>query len=193
MKLSQLLGVVIGSAAASVLATSPAKALVFNVNGNSYDIVVKQTSYAADALLLEKQPWWGWGNDRLAADAAREVGNQLGSPNFFNLANLGYNGPSGPLFAQGLDLFTDGWYVSYTSWFGNVLNNGTWGFYGSSPIASNRYYAIVSTPVPIHNIPGGATIPSLATLLALGAMRKAKKSIASKTRIASRYSNGSLG
>lgn len=32
------------------------------------------------------------------------------------------------------------------------------------------------------NIPGGATIPTVGSLLALGAMRKARKSIASKTR-----------
>jgi hypothetical protein len=34
------------------------------------------------------------------------------------------------------------------------------------------------------DIPGGATIPSVGALLALGAMRKARKSIASKTRLA---------
>ncbi|WP_143046363.1 hypothetical protein [Trichormus sp. NMC-1] len=47
------------------------------------------------------------------------------------------------------------------------------------------FSAVATEVVPVpFDIPGGATIPVAGSLLALGAMRKVKKSIALKTRIA---------
>jgi len=62
--------------------------------------------------------------------------------------------------------------------------------YGIFPFNSNfRALAAsssgnISTPTPVpFDIPGGATIPAVGGLLALGLMRKARKSLASNTRI----------
>lgn len=52
----------------------------------------------------------------------------------------------------------------------------------TSDLAGSNTFA-TATPVPFE-IPGGATIPSIGALLALGAIRGVRKSIASNTRIA---------
>ncbi|MBD2500404.1 hypothetical protein [Anabaena azotica] len=66
----------------------------------------------------------------------------------------------------------------------NIASGGTL----ASPSVINNNpaqvtFVPVSTAVPF-DIPGGATIPALGGLLALGAMRKAKKNLAAKTAIA---------
>lgn len=58
---------------------------------------------------------------------------------------------------------------------------------GFTPIAFGASGSVISSPataVPF-DIPGGATIPTVGSLLALAAMRKVRKSIASKTSVAS--------
>jgi hypothetical protein len=81
-------------------------------------------------------------------------------------------------------------------WYGylNSTDSYAFAFYGSSDFGTGYYQeaeggiggtiiytAAASVP---FDIPGGATIPAFGGLLALGAMRKARKSIASKTRLA---------
>ncbi|RUS98283.1 hypothetical protein DSM107003_13710 [Trichormus variabilis SAG 1403-4b] len=61
---------------------------------------------------------------------------------------------------------------------GNLFTFNNSGFAGTT-------YSQISAPTAVpFDIPGGATIPTVGSLFALALMRKAKKSIASKNRIA---------
>jgi hypothetical protein len=164
MKLSRILPFVVGSAAAGILVSSvsPAQALVFNVGGTDYDVTTATGTYNSLITQLQSEPWWG--NSALAVQFASTVNNQLGLP----------NGGQGPFFAFGTGLF---------------INSQVWSGSGVSQIGIDSTTTITwatttpATPVPF-DIPGGATIPTVGSLLALALMRKAKKSMASKTRIA---------
>ncbi|MBD2569571.1 hypothetical protein [Anabaena lutea] len=64
------------------------------------------------------------------------------------------------------------------------INSSNSGFnFNAGPIQSITFTASPTAAVPF-NIPGGATIPTVGSLFALALMRKAKKSLASKTPIA---------
>ncbi|WP_413171632.1 hypothetical protein [Anabaena azotica] len=165
MKLSRILPLVVGTAAAGILASSasPAQALVFNVGGTNYDVTTVTGTYNDLATTLQSQVWWG--NSALAQQFAQTVNIQLGLPNISEAS---------PFFAYGE---TSGepniWYFS-DEILQTQLQAGTeWTYATATPDAS----------VPF-DIPGGATMPTVGSLFALALMRKVKKSIASKTHIA---------
>ncbi|MBD2140669.1 hypothetical protein H6F39_04565 [Anabaena sp. FACHB-1250] len=57
--LSRLLPLVVGSAAAGVLALmSPAKAVVLTVNGTPYDVTTIQGTYLDNQDRIKSTPWW---------------------------------------------------------------------------------------------------------------------------------------
>lgn len=85
---------VLSTAALPFLSASPAAAVVVNVGGNSYDVMVLNTSYDASTSVFQlppigQMPWWG--NDLLASDFAAQVYNSLGS---------GWDADYGPVFAH---------------------------------------------------------------------------------------------
>ncbi|MEA5576932.1 hypothetical protein [Anabaena sp. UHCC 0451] len=168
MNLSHLLPLLVGSAVAGVLASmSPAQALVFNVGGTDYEVTTQTGTFLDLSTTLQQNPWWG--NGAIASDAA--IGSSsLGVNEFFQ----------GPIFAY--SVFDQGSAVAgyYENTFGGVAI-GDIGVLA----ADVQVYAVATaaTPVPF-DIPGGATIPTVGSLIALGAMRKVKKSLALKTRIA---------
>ncbi|MBE9218958.1 hypothetical protein [Dolichospermum flos-aquae] len=58
--LSRLLPLVVGSAAAGVLASmSPAKAVVLTVAGTSYNVTTINGTYNDNNKKIESTPWWG--------------------------------------------------------------------------------------------------------------------------------------
>jgi hypothetical protein len=80
------------------LGTLPAHAVVVNLSGNSYDVLVANRSYDGDPSLFNTttMPWFTGdsANNSLAYDFAQAVYNQLGSNAYPGFAGLG-----GPLFA----------------------------------------------------------------------------------------------
>ncbi|MEA5578944.1 hypothetical protein [Anabaena sp. UHCC 0451] len=164
MKISQILPLVVGSAAAGILASiSPAQALVFNIGGTNYDVTTVTGSSLSLSPLLTSQVWWG--NSSLASSFAGTVGSALGSPNI--------SGAGGPFF------FYDVSVLPFSAWFDTTTSSVQNGIQGAG---STYAIATQSTPVPF-DIPGGATIPTVGSLLALGAMRKVKKRLAAKTLV----------
>ncbi|TAF09216.1 MAG: hypothetical protein EAZ77_05785 [Nostocales cyanobacterium] len=161
----------VGSAAAIVASASTANAATFTVNGTDYDITTVTGSYNSLSSQLQSQVWWG--NQTLASQFATIVGSSLGISSYV-----------GPTFAYGVTgggMFTFANGYAYTS-----LVNGVTGY---SPEVSNpsAVYAIAtvatpSTPVSVPE-PGTAIPTALVGLVALGAMGKAKKTVASKTRL----------
>ncbi|WP_414529722.1 hypothetical protein [Nodularia chucula] len=66
--------------------------------------------------------------------------------------------------------------------------SGNYGVFGSTPVnyASGNFVSSPVSPPPQDipfDIPGGATIPTIGSVLALGLMRKAKKSLALKAQM----------
>ena len=184
MRISRFLPLVVGSAAAGILASiaSPANAIVFNVSGTDYDITTTTTTYSPGLLTqLQSQPWWQ--NDILAQAAATAVGSSFGT------TSTPFT--SGPLFAYntGSDPYV-GDYVQFYANFGPGRSYATGvessaagisDFFSSNPAT----FAVIqqATPVPFET--GDATIPiAVSSLIALGAFRKVKQTIALKTRVA---------
>jgi hypothetical protein len=177
MKLSHILPLVVGSAAAGILAsTSPAHALTYNwtinwTGGGTYtgtfngSGTLNETSGTVTSLTgdingsnitaLDINNISGWGN----TDQQYPVTNQ----------GIGFVTANGNQYSL-IDISGTKYLTEYSTANGNL-----WAEVGFD-IPSG-------TPVPF-DIPGGATIPSVGALLALGAMRKARKSLASKTRLA---------
>jgi hypothetical protein len=184
--LSRLLPLVVGSAAAGVLASmSPAKALVFNVGGTNYDITTVTGTYTSLSTQLQATPWWG--QQQLSIDLATAVygslGQEAGSEDFGGLWDSSSGGTATPYFAYA---FTDNAVFqggAFQSSPGGTTFFSHW--FEMSPDTDLTFALGSSSPATVpFDIPGGATIPAVGSLLALGAMRKARKSIASKTRIA---------
>jgi len=189
MKLSHIIGVVVGSAAAGMLAnTSPAHALDFNftftgtdgtvVNGTIDGLVNNTTNESASSVVVTSVS-----NSSYTSVVGLNWVNLGILSNSFTVANgviTNANFASGSGVQKlGLDNYVVGFYQNYlqdgigTETYNSALTV-TLGFGGA-------LYSSASVP---FDIPGGATIPSVGALLALGAMRKARKSIASKTRLA---------
>jgi hypothetical protein len=177
MKLSRILPLVVGTATVGILASSasPAQALLVTVNGTDYNVSTVTQSYNQNPGLLQSQPWWG--SQSLATQFATQVGLAFGSPNSF-----GIFGNRGPLFAYNASP-TDSPTEVFTSAFDFMV-----GAQERTVNPQTTYvFAIATeaTPTPIpFDIPGGATIPTVGSLFALALMRQARKSIASKNRIA---------
>jgi hypothetical protein len=168
MKISRFLPLVVGSAAA-ILASiaSPARAIVFNVGGTNYDITTVTDTGANLSSQLQSTPWWGTGASN-TINFVNAVGSTFGFP------NTGGGGTvRTPYFAyQFQSIFFDNIFITQGSGLGSVVQN-------PNTVAT---YAII-TPVPFET--GGATIPiAVSSLIALGALRKAKQTIALKTRVA---------
>jgi len=126
-----------------VLASTPASAVVVQVNGNDYDLTTYNNSNLAIPSLFDlpanggKMPWWGDSN--LAADFAQQVFNALGE---------GSVPGSGPLFAFELNGAPD---FDVTSW-NQDLGNASIQTQVYTPQASVATYAILSpvpTPAPL--------------------------------------------
>jgi hypothetical protein len=185
MKLSHILPLVVGSAAAGILAsTSPAHALDFNFNftgndgntvgGTIYGLEDNATSAASDVVVTS---------------ASNTLHSVVGSvfqfqSNTTNLFSNSFTVSNGVLTNASFDIRKEGLSL--------LLGNNSlgWNFYYTTDLSTANYngfsgaiYSPAAATVPF-DIPGGATIPSVGALLALGAMRKARKSIASKTRLA---------
>ena len=159
LKSLSLLPLVVGSAAAGVLALmSPAKAVVLTVNGTSYNVTSIPGSFTSNQPALQSTPWWG--KKQLAKDFATAGLNA--SPAFLNA------------FAYNLVTIDDEPNVA---------------FYSLSDFPNNPQYtgidsvgSFAATPVPFDF--DGGTIPAVVGAFVLAARWKARKSIASKTRTA---------
>jgi hypothetical protein len=166
--LSRLLPLVVGSAAAGVLASmSPAHALTYNW---SFDGLANTSgTFDTDTANTTITRWDGQVDGR-AIQGLLTAGAWENNDNKYPLTNTGVS------FEE----------VEGTSWnlfkapSTSVLSCCTSTFTGTF----TGTFTATAVAVPFDNIPGGATIPAVGSLLALGAMRKVKKSIASKTRIA---------
>lgn len=199
MKISLILPFVVGSAAAGVLASiSPAQALSWDLTYTYYNLslsgkfsrlTLTTTDTAPDAngfyqiTSLTGTQFRGSN----ATISLLPVNYSQGNNNLFNPLGR-WNGSPYPVAGfEGI-----AYYVvtgSFSQTIRMLVNNDElvekW--VGSSNldgyIQSVTVVATPAAPVPF-DIPGGATIPTVGSLLALGAMRKIKKSIALKTRIA---------
>ena len=126
-----------------VLASTPASAVVVQVNGNDYDLTTYNNSNLAIPSLFDlpanggKMPWWG--DSDLAATFAQQAFNSLGE---------GSVPGSGPLFAFELngDPFFD-----VTSWKQDLLNASiqTQEFTPQSTLATYAILSPVPTPAPL--------------------------------------------
>jgi len=174
--LSRLLPLVVGSAAASVLASmSPAKAVVLTVNNVDYHVESVTSNYLVAANRLKTQRWWQ--NENLArafADASRNVPNftqDVDKSTLFEPLRLKYS----PFF-----LFTDLMPLP------NNLHAAAFNYFdikvevADGPSDAVVTYAVESVPWEFS----GGTIPAAVGVLLLAARWKARKSIASKTRTA---------
>jgi hypothetical protein len=86
----------------AVLGNLPAGAVVVNVQGQNYDVLVTNRSYASEPSLFNasSMPWFTGDKDSkdAAYDFALAVGAMLGSNNYSGFASLG-----GPLFAHAVE------------------------------------------------------------------------------------------
>jgi hypothetical protein len=190
MKLSHILPLVVVSAAAGVLATtSPADALTWNLNNVTFTDGATATgsfdynagSFSNVNITVQQ------GASTFATFNTGNVVTVDGGGNESSASNLWVKYPG--FGAQEVRFSISGSFADTLTPTFNLVANGLWGpgdtYYGLSEfqrigLASG---SVTTNAVPF-DIPGGATIPSVGALLALGAMRKARKSIASKTRLA---------
>jgi hypothetical protein len=184
MKLSHILPFIVGSAAAILASTSPAHALDFNW---SFSNVTGDTPGTVTGTVTRLVEGTNSGSSPVVVTVTSSpLAGSVGVYNWLDDLGTGFTVTLGNI-TQASSYFQMG---GYSLFLGTAAGNGT--YYpqligGGYNIANNTLDASVSfTPaasVPF-DIPGGATIPSVGALLALGAMRKARKSIASKTRLA---------
>jgi len=164
---SGILTLIIGSAAA-LASIAPAQALVFNVNGTNYDVSTVTETYSSASAQLSTTPWYG--NSTLAASLSQAVyGSALGG----QAAGTEYPTLIGtPIFVT--DTYT---YSANTYYEGQYVQ--TDGFQRGASFATNdpslETFAVMSPATVPFDIPGGATIPALGSVLALGILRKARK------------------
>jgi hypothetical protein len=180
MKLSRILPLVVGGAAAlSVAFPQEAKALTFNwsftptsggvVSGQVSGLNIGSNPVSAATVTLTSSP----GNVGL--------GTYSSGPGIRNqdwIVNADGNVTSASWFGSlsGFDLFigTNPLIVGGTTYYPQLTNNNTLNY-------NNQSTGAVFTPATVpFDIPGGATIPTVGSLFALGLMRKAKKSLALK-------------
>ena len=141
--------------------TAPVQALVFNVNGTNYDITTATDTSTNLSAQLQSTPWWGTGATNTIS-FVNAVGTSFGYPNTISTTNH-----RTPYFA----------YQLQSGLFDTLFITQGVGLSGVVQFpATVATYAII-TPVATvpFDIPGGATIPTLGSVLALGVMRKARK------------------
>ncbi|MBD2694025.1 hypothetical protein [Anabaena catenula] len=187
MKLSRILPLVVGSAAAGILASSasPAHALVWTLENvqfedgatatGQFDYDPATSSYVSISINISNGTHYGsgpLGYDFFTNDFVTGDSNFLVLSSQSNYLNLFFSSP----LSTTQEIISLGNDSSY-----GLLSGGEPVFDSSSLLTSG---SVNSTAVPF-DIPGGATIPTVGSLFALALMRKAKKSIASKNRIAS--------
>jgi hypothetical protein len=183
MKLSRILPLVVGGAAAlSVAFPQEAKALTFNwsfnptsggvVSGQVSGLNIGSNPVSAATVTLTSSP----GNVGLGTYSRVAAGRDQDW-----IVNSGGNVTSASWLGtlNGFNLFigTNPWTGSGTTYYPQLVNSSLGLDY------NNQSVGATFTPVPF-DIPGGATIPTVGSLFALGLMRKAKRSLALKTRIA---------
>ncbi|MBD2569302.1 hypothetical protein [Anabaena lutea] len=183
MKLSQILPLVVCSAAAGILASmSPAKALDFNftlsstvntniATGTIYGLTDNATS-SASQITINSLTW----SSSVFTPLPFSINIGGASQNSFTVSGGTLTGAAFQLSNGNYDVYLNG--QGQTVNVVNDFNNGALNFDGFSGVT----YTPVSAAVPF-DIPGGATIPTVGSLLALGAMRKAKKRLAAKTLV----------
>jgi hypothetical protein len=192
MKLSDILPLVVGSAAAILASTSPAHALDFNftftgdpsypgeVSGTIYGLLDNATSAATgvEVTLLNN------GTTNLPVIVQWFYNTFTVTGGVVTAAN--FHAQEVWIGDEMLDLTLNGWGTNYFDVI-RVINENENELvsivYNEGGFAGATYTSATTAAVPL-DIPGGATIPSVGALLALGAMRKARKSLASKTRLA---------
>lgn len=197
MKLLRILPLVVGSAVAGILAiTSPAHALTtWSFNNATFDNGARVTgSFDYDNTITNSSAADGYLNVNITL-----YNNLNAILATYNTANISAASDADELYLNngGYGLFAG----NAPSYWDDPLSGGT----GTLAIGGNAILAyglgtapgfttqgtgnsgtISAAPASVpFDIPGGATIPTVGSLLALGAMRKVKKSIASKTSIAS--------
>ena len=156
--LSRLLPLVVGSAAAGVLASmSPAKAITLNVNGQNVSadkITINSGNFRQSIDQIKHSPWFG--DEELA-----------------KMLSLSFTDGIFPYSAV-----KDAGIIKVNFW-----SNGAYDHITIDPMTfgtSQIQHVVVQVP---FDISGSATIPAVGALL-LAARWKARKSIASKTRTA---------
>ncbi|WP_071191216.1 hypothetical protein [Trichormus sp. NMC-1] len=139
---------------------SPANAVVVTLNNTQYNVTTVGGTFNSNQIALELNPWWG------QSDVAQSFANQVQTPELrfaWTRLDIGMFGSvSSRVFGVGEEVID------------TRVIPAQWAVATELPQAE----------VPFDNIPGGATIPTVGGLFALGLMRKAKKSIASKSRLA---------
>lgn len=190
MKLSCILPLVVGSAAACVLAsTSPAHALTtWNFNNARFS----DDSYVTGSFEYDET------NTDPNAAAYGAVNISFFSKFFNRLVLFDNNDIISGSSASYLKLVFGDYWLGITNsiddyWYSTDANVpfGIGSTYGAGNFGSNQKgFGTIGEVVPSvvaavpFDIPGGATIPTLGSLLALGAMRKVRKNIALKTHLA---------
>jgi hypothetical protein len=189
MQLSRILPLVVGGAVAGIVVSgaSPAQALTWTWNYTDGAGINASGTFTT--------------NDTPNGSGFYTITDITGTRN--GIAITGLSAPGGlggndNLISQSSPYLTfNGFTYSWNGSFVNVYNqgNGTWrsgvnsansGTSFNGDLTSITFTASVNpspTPVPF-DIPGGATIPTVGSVFALGLMRKAKKSLAVKTRVA---------
>ncbi|MEB3304577.1 MAG: hypothetical protein VKL58_00010 [Cyanobacteriota bacterium] len=153
---------VLTGAAASLLASAPAQAVVVNVGGLLYDVTVLETSYTASTSSFQlpplgQMPWWG--SQPTADNFAGQVFNALGEGSL-----AGY----GPLFAYSYN-------ASIAEVMGSLQDLSAPGsFIDGTPAASATVkYAIATAPVP-------GPLPLFGAAAAFGWSRQLRRRISSR-------------
>lgn len=184
MKLFRILPLVVGSAAAGILAsTAPAQALNWDWSYSAPDITASGTYTTTDTPINGYYTITGITGTRNGFNITGLVSPGEGNVNVYpgndlKLTLLGL--PS----SDGISFLVDATPFGEVNLYGNgeVVNESLDNF---NSIEVSYLSTAVSEPEQVpFDIPGGATIPALGGLLALGAMRKVRHRIASKTRIA---------
>lgn len=186
MKLLGILPLVVGSAAAGILvSTFPAQALTWTLQNVQFDDGATATgSFDYDSV-----------NNILNASSIIISSPTAGTRNFSDPDNNPIS-----LSPTSFSLASNDQFLTLRLDFSSALLNTTPANTTISLFTTSGYGAndsvdkftlasssVISSDVPSSgvpfDIPGGATIPTVGSLLALGVMRKVKKSIASKTRL----------
>lgn len=157
-----------------LIGLQPAKAVIINVDGNSYDISVAITSYTANpaafsALSGGQMPWWG--DLILASRFASEAFDQLGS----DLYEPGY----GAVFAYALGPAGSGeinGVVQDTSDMNNSLILDS-----ASPLAADNSYPYAFVQAA-STVPVPGPVPLLGAVAAFGWARRIRSRTGPKSR-----------
>jgi hypothetical protein len=172
--LSRLLPLVVGSAAAGVLASmSPAKAVVLTIGGTAYDVTTITGTYNANKAAIEGTPWWGDGNKaKVFTEEARKPVVLFAYVNYTNWQVY----PSVGLVESKVWQGTNNFLCQGT--------NGVYCFVNKDDATYTYAIAVLATPVPVPFDFDGGTIPAVVGAFVLAARWKARRSISSKTRTA---------